>query len=74
MSIDTMSPTWRSIEGHLFDRRAALVNECIAVGTPADRRAELAARIAEVDLLLDLPDAMIRTAQMVMPGTNQGSY
>ena len=74
MSIDTTSPTWRSIGVHLAERRACLVSECIAVGTSAERRCELAARIAEVDLLLDLPDAMVRTAQMVMPGTNQGSY
>lgn len=66
MGFERTSSTWRAVEARLTERRAALVAECISVATPADRRAELAARIAEVDSLLDMPDELLRAGQMAM--------
>lgn len=52
------------VAAYADDRMAELAAECCAISTPADRRAELAARIAELKELLDAPDAARRTAAM----------
>ena len=64
LNIDITSGGWRAVAAYVADRMAELSAECCAVATSADRRAELAARIAELRELLDAPDSARRTAAM----------
>jgi hypothetical protein len=69
LPIDATSAAWRLVLTYAADRRKELATECCAMGTTPARREELAARIAELDELIDAPAAARRTAE----GAEQGA-
>lgn len=68
------STVWRQVLAYIDERRAELIAECIAIRTPPERRAELAARIAELDELRQAPEETKREAEMRQQPTTHGAY
>ena len=52
------------------ERYADLVAECVSLTATAEQRLVLAARIAEIDMVLDAPDAARRAVAMRPQGTD----
>lgn len=68
------SLTWRQVLVYITERRAELVAECISLSTSHERRAECAARIAELDELRQAPELTARAAEMQQQPPIQGAY
>lgn len=74
LPVITTSGVWRQVLAYIAERRAELVAECISLATTDQRRAECAARIAELDELQQAPEATRREAEMQQQPPIQGAY
>ena len=74
LDVHVGSLAWRQVLVYIAERRAELVAECIELRTSAERRAECAARIAELDELRQAPEVTRRAAEMQQDEPRQGAY
>jgi hypothetical protein len=73
LPLDVTSTAWRAVKDYADARISILTAECVDMATTADRRSELAARIAELRELLCAPSATLRATEM-RETTPRGTY
>lgn len=73
LPMDTTSAAWRMLSTYIDRRRQELAAECCALNVSAERRQELAARIAELDELRAAPEAAKRHAEGAAAGQHTRS-
>lgn len=74
LPVAATSGTWRQVLTYIEERRAELIAECISLSASAERRAECAARIAELDELKLAPELTRREAEMQQEPPIKGAY